>query len=341
MTGSTRETSTEGYTYATEENVELDPQGRDAGGSDPYAAEAELGTVDYSGTYEIAGNGFDGGGHGCEWDGMPIKCEVLGFVRRTREVVGIGVRRQGHEGGGFGMEWGLSRVWHNGGVNSQAFDDEGEPLGPPSAVTADRGFFWVLNGSGFSSQTSTPQEPDTRTNFRDYAEQLSNNTALFDCHKLVLMMSKAAKLWGNDRDAVYGLLNGLTELSGILGGNSDRNYRVGVLARDPHYARSFGDSGFRGDYQGYGFRDGSNQVRHFIGWYAAGNLVGGRIATNQLYEVEGTNSLTNPDVALGVIAIELGSTLGFGNTIEGQLASIWRNVCGEKWSNVSDVIRGY
>lgn len=103
VTGSARETSTDGYTYASAENVELDPQGRDVGASDPYAVEDEIGPADYSGTYEIAGNGFDSGGHGCEWDGMPVRCEVLGFVGRTRQVVGLGVRSQGSEAAGFAL----------------------------------------------------------------------------------------------------------------------------------------------------------------------------------------------------------------------------------------------
>ncbi|MEP7148674.1 MAG: VCBS repeat-containing protein [Acidobacteriota bacterium] len=34
---------------------------------------------------------------GCEWNGTPVSCHLLGFIRRSQDVVGIAVRFQGHE----------------------------------------------------------------------------------------------------------------------------------------------------------------------------------------------------------------------------------------------------
>ena len=97
---------------------------------------------------------------------------------------------------------------------------------------------------------------------------------------------------------------------------------VGVFISDPYFENSFGDTGFRADFQ-----DGSNQVRHFVGWFAAGFLVTPAVAKNRLYNSEGTNSVLNPDVALGLLAIDLGSS--FNGNAKQLAQDIWHKACGE------------
>jgi hypothetical protein len=131
---------------------------------------------------------------------------------------------------------------------------------------------------------------------------------------------------------------GLTEIGNRFGGASDPKFRVGVLKTDPYYAQSFGQRGFNGTYNGGGFVNGAqpndNQVRHFVGWLAAGYYHGNGLTSymmdvkEQLYRSEGGDrSVSNPDVALGLIGIELGTNFR-GNY--SQLAQdVWHRVCGE------------
>ena len=128
---------------------------------------------------------------------------------------------------------------------------------------------------------------------------------------------------------VSGLMNGLTELAGIFGA-SDPDYRVGVMRRDPYYGTSFGSGGFLPQYQTL---PGDNQVRHFIGWFGAGFNVPHIVARRELYSQEGTSDPRDPDVALGLAAIQMGGTYDPVSNFENYKAlaqSIWHDICGGK-----------
>jgi hypothetical protein len=120
---------------------------------------------------------------------------------------------------------------------------------------------------------------------------------------------------------------GLTEYTRIaLGGRegpSDNKFRVGVLADDPHYPKGFKDSGF--DVR---FRDGGNQVRHFIFYFGAGFGIGETLANEGLYDAEGTKDARNPDVALGWEGTKRGASFQGGN-YKALAQDVWRHVCGQ------------
>jgi len=182
-----------------------------------------------------------------------------------------------------------------------------------------------------------PPDPtyDPRADFRDYAVQLSNNHNMTDCEKLARMIFKAGQAFGGGTEGgVGGLLNGLTEIGGPfgqrLGGSSDPQYRVGVFKRDPYYADSFSDDGFLPLFQDPD-PNSNNQVRHFVGWFAAGYYWGNNsITRGQLYHAKDTNDPENPDVALGLAAIQIGASFAQSPSMNfEQLAqSAWRSICG-------------
>ena len=174
----------------------------------------------------------------------------------------------------------------------------------------------------FGGQSGNPQNSyDPRVDFRDYALQLSTNGQSNDCLKLALLAYKAGQVFS---DPIGGLLSGLTERSGITG-TSDPNYRVGVLQADPYYGNSFTGSGFLPQ-----FSDPGNQVRHFVGWFAAGAYLTPRGARGQLYDQEGTSSSADPDVALGHQAINMGFEFSKTGDFRALSQAIWRDVCGGK-----------
>ncbi len=158
-----------------------------------------------------------------------------------------------------------------------------------------------------------------------------------DCLKLALMIYKAGQVWGSGGadSIVGGLLAGLTEFSAIGhdgGSPSDPNFRVGVMRSDPqgNYAASFGQRGFNGSYGGGGFINPfpDNQVRHFVGWFAAGYSVNSAYAEAALFAQEGTLRNRDPDVALGRAGIALGSS--FNGDFRKLAQDVWSQICGEK-----------
>jgi hypothetical protein len=158
---------------------------------------------------------------------------------------------------------------------------------------------------------------------------LSGNGDSNDCLKLALMVYKAGQAWGGDPiRVVSGLLNGLTERAGVFG-DSDPNYRVGVMRRDTYYGNSFASGGFLPQYQG---PPGDNQVRHFVAWFGAGFNVPSVLARQQLYSQEGTSDPRDPDVALGLAGIELANDYDIGNydSYKDLAQRIWRDICGGK-----------
>jgi hypothetical protein len=150
--------------------------------------------------------------------------------------------------------------------------------------------------------------------------------------KLALLIYKAGQVFGGSnpsdfsgRDIIHGLMAGLTEFSQVnLGGPepSNANYRVGVFRRDPHFGGSFGDSGFIPQFQ-----DGSNQVRHFVGYLGAGFGVGSTLANRGLYSQEGTENPRDPDVGLGLAATDQGSR--FNGNYKQLAQDVWHRVCGQ------------
>src|SRR6202007_3057838 len=72
VTGTTAEQTSFGYN-----KKEYDPFGLELGTTDPYVQHEEPDYASLSGgsRYKEGGNPF-GGGNGCMWDGVPVKCEV-------------------------------------------------------------------------------------------------------------------------------------------------------------------------------------------------------------------------------------------------------------------------
>ena len=164
--------------------------------------------------------------------------------------------------------------------------------------------------------------------------QLSNDTSKTDCLKLALLIYKAGQAWigsgtpnqqdDNSGKFINGLLGGLTEFSSVsLTGRtpSDPNYRVGVFRapRDPYYANSFRDTGFAEQ-----FAYGTNEVRHFVGFLAAGYGLGipGGLAALALHPNRNPKA-----VALGEKAIDLGGNF-FGD-YKRLAQDVWHQVCGQ------------
>ena len=162
-----------------------------------------------------------------------------------------------------------------------------------------------------------------------------------DCEKLARIAFKAGELYPhkmlprgdvdpNPDPVVRAIFSTLTEFSSIsITGQrtpSDRNYRVGVINGDPYYGGGFGQSGFRTQFLDR--TPGSqNQVRHFAGWLAAGYTFGDLGAVrNRLYQAEGTSNPNDPDVALGLAAIQIGASFG-GNRMQ-LTQDIWNKICG-------------
>ena len=166
---------------------------------------------------------------------------------------------------------------------------------------------------------------DPRVDFRDYAFQLVTNGQRDDCQKLALLAFKAGQVFSGS--VIGGLLEGLTERSGLTG-DSDRNFRVGVLQRDPFFGGGFSDDGFIRMFQDPPQNRFRNQVRHFVGWFAAGAFLGPRGARRALYNEEGTNSMSNADVALGMQAINMGYHFSKNPDHRALARGIWRDVCG-------------
>jgi len=110
-------------------------------------------------------------------------------------------------------------------------------------------------------------------------------------------------------------------------GESDPNYRVGVMRNDPYYGGGFNTRGFRSEYQDH-TAGSENQVRHFVGWFAAGAFVTPPVARRMLYRQE--DDPNGPDVALGLQAINMGFNFSKTNDFKGLAQGIWRDVCGEK-----------
>jgi YD repeat-containing protein len=168
---------------------------------------------------------------------------------------------------------------------------------------------------------------DPRVDFRDYAVQLSTNGDPNDCRKLALLAYKAGQVFSDN--TVSGLMNGLTEIGDVTQSSSDPNYRVGVLRRDPYFGNGFGTGGFLTQFQDHS-PGSQNQVRHFVGWFAAGAFLPPPVARRQLWDQEGTRNWNNPDVALGQQAINMGYNFSKTNDGKALAEAIWRDVCGGK-----------
>ena len=187
-----------------------------------------------------------------------------------------------------------------------------------------------------------PQNADRRAQLRDYAFGLLGNKSLTDCERLVRIVQKAGELYPhrmlprgdvdpNPRPVVQAIFSTLTEFSSIsITGQrtpSDPNFRVGVFRNDTYYGGGFGQSGFRTEFQENG-PGPQNQVRHFAGWFAAGYTFGDYGAVrNRLFQAEGTSNPNDPDVALGLVGIEIGAS--FGGDRLGLARNIWHKVCGQ------------
>jgi hypothetical protein len=112
---------------------------------------------------------------------------------------------------------------------------------------------------------------------------------------------------------------------------SDPQYRVGVYKSDDNtygnYAKGFGSKGFLPQ-----FAYGTNEVRHFIGFFATGESLGLAAAEGSVYYYVGsiapTSAVDQKRIALGLIGAEMGANLAFSDTQ--QLSQdIWRRVCGQ------------
>jgi YD repeat-containing protein len=265
-------------------------------------------------------------GSGCSLDGMPVSCSYLnrrlddGSVQT--QYVGLYERDRNLPAGAPNRFEPVTRDIRNHGLGIY------EVWMPPEFRNEYSRGGWVL----------VPQSTyDPRVDFRDYAEQLSNDGSITDCLKLALMAYKAGQVFGganpfadSGKGIIRGLMSGLTEYSAVNLGQleeSNRNFRVGVFRGgpqhgDPHFGGGFMDSGFAP-----AFQDHSNQVRHFTFYLGAGWGIGNFFATRGLYESEGTDNPNDPDVALGRLAISLGSH--FNGNYKQLAQDIWHNVCGQ------------
>ncbi len=94
-----------------------------------------------------------------------------------------------------------------------------------------------------------------------------------------------------------------------------------VAPVEPHYAVPFGDSGFRDAY-----RDGSNQVRHFAGYFAAGLHYNAETMTAIMAELRDRGE--PPDIALGNLAAALGRQMaGVPHMMENVGQAVRSQVC--------------
>jgi hypothetical protein len=194
---------------------------------------------------------------GCTVDGIDTLCSDyatlanLGALRYEWDQVGPNgiLRKNSHPIEPYGL--GLFGVWL-----------------PDDARGNDKTLDFYLVNIYYLQNTYDP-----RVDFRDYALQLSNNGQPDDCLKLALLAYKAGQVFPGN--AISGLLEGLTERSGLTG-ESDPNFRVGVLRRDTHFGNSFGAGGFIPMFQD---NPPGNQVRHFVGWFAAGAFLGTSCST--------------------------------------------------------------
>ena len=154
----------------------------------------------------------------------------------------------------------------------------------------------------------------------EYARQLLNDKSLTDCEKLARIVEKAVEFsddYGRDQSqdskasmVVGQLMQVLTDLEGLIpsarGPNANNKpCRAGIFTEE---GPTFKDTGFKSNFQ-----DGSNLVRHFAGWFFAGHAAPWpSLARNSLYDQEHTNDPNDPDVALGLLAIDLGASFPSG-----------------------------
>jgi hypothetical protein len=165
----------------------------------------------------------------------------------------------------------------------------------------------------------------------NYARQLLDDRTKTDCEKLALLAYKAGQVTLNNSSlvTVEVMLGTLTEYQWFYPNRrdeqplSDPSFQVGI---HPPTLNGFGDTGFKQEFQ-----DGSNQVRHFVGSFAAGYIFGVSTANVLTWIQEHTMSLSNKDVALGELAVGFGAAFDVGaggNTV--QLAQqIWSYACGQ------------
>jgi YD repeat-containing protein len=173
--------------------AEYDPFGLELGHSDPYLDNAEPDYASLAGGsfYRSGGNPFDSRG-GCEWNGVPMgDCRMLGFIARTQDMVGIGVREQGHEGGGFAMRYGLVRVHQATGNKSRIINEDGTP-GPWGAEVIDP-FSWMLAGTGYLQQSQNSEGPLTTQEREKMLRAIKHMLDSPDCGQFVKDLMKEAK----------------------------------------------------------------------------------------------------------------------------------------------------
>jgi hypothetical protein len=295
--------------------VEPDPAGAHVGFEDPTLI-IDPGPIQPETPMFIGG--FDWPDGRCQLDGMPVGC---GSVQRLMDIGAVQSETL--------LYMGSSRGWQ---VIRDDIISYGGGLFSTIAYTLDSN----REIRGDSYLFTLPQNYDPRADFRDCAVQLSNDESKSDCLKLSLLAYKAGQV---SDDPIGILMTGLTEVGNRFRGDSDPQYRVGVLRRDPFFAQSFGQRGFNGNYQGGGFINNANpndnQVRHFVGWLAASyyhSNVTSTFARQLLYNQEGTRSVNDPDVALGLAAIDLGAD--FNGDYKKLAQDIWHQICGES-SNLS------
>lgn len=296
------------------EITELDPSGAFISRGDPMTTDfLELGA---GRPFQESGNPFDLV-DGCTLDQISIDCSFLDRLKRADGVQTESLIHHPKE-----------RYYHPGDPNPHYTPGRFEFV---RGDIVDRGaglFLYKARRSYLLEGTATSPETldyDRYADFRDYAFQLVRNGDPNDCLKLALLAYKAGQVFGSS--AIHGLQAGLTETSGVAG-TSDANYRVGVFSRDTYFGGGFHDGGFISMYQDR--PPGGNQVRHFVGWFAAGAFAGPRVARRELYRIERTNSMANADVALGMQAINMGFEFSKTGDYKALAQAIWKDLCGQK-----------
>ncbi len=187
VTGSTQSEATQGYLYPDEESGELDPLGNDIRRSNPYAQD-EL--ADYGGDYTSGGNGFDGSGGGCEWNGMPTDCGVLVHVMRTQKkfITTIDFRTQRQGGGARTDSVEFVRKWEDEPIPP----DPNDPWDGGGVIARDMSYFRITPGGGAPLATDVSQH-----RLIPFPKQSTPLSLGLDAARNALQNKKCADLFGD------------------------------------------------------------------------------------------------------------------------------------------------
>jgi hypothetical protein len=143
---------------------EYDPFGLELGGSDPYLQSAEPDYASMGGSFYRDGGNPLSGGNGCQWNGMPVPCQMFGDILRTQHVVGWQAGRNVNSNFLSSLHWVDST-----GTKPQKPPDD--PNGPTNVWA--RGGHWELFSFFFADpQQNTVEKPFSSADLKAIKSQL-------------------------------------------------------------------------------------------------------------------------------------------------------------------------